>query len=81
MKIVIKKRKKVRFWFSVPTVFVFNRLTAFTVRKALKKNGIILQREKMTCFIKELKKYKKRHGRWDLAEISLANGIFMLMVI
>lgn len=82
MKIVIKDKKKIRFWLFIPTAFIFNRITSFAVRKALKKNGVFLKREKMNCFIKELKKYKKQNnGKWCLAEIDTCGGVCVKIVV
>ncbi|MBR2433545.1 MAG: hypothetical protein IKB21_02955 [Clostridia bacterium] len=40
------------------------------VRKELEKEGIHLSRKQTVLFIKELKRYKKKHRDWNLVEIS-----------
>ncbi len=56
--------------FRFPTGLVFNRLTAGIVCRKLKKEGIHLTRKQTVLFIKELKKYKKKHRDWNLVEAS-----------
>ena len=52
-----------------PTGLVFNRLTAGIVRRFLKKQEIHLTRKQTVLFIKELKRYKRRHRDWNLVEV------------
>ena len=54
----------------LPTGLILNRLTAGIVCRKLKKEGIYLTRKQTVLFIKELKKYKKKHRDWNLVEIS-----------
>ena len=58
-----------KFVFRFPTGLVFNRLTAGIVCKKLKKEGIHLTRKQTILFIKELKRYKKKHRDWNLVEV------------
>ncbi|MBO7274589.1 MAG: hypothetical protein J6V22_07010, partial [Clostridia bacterium] len=51
-----------------PTGLVLNRFTAGIVCRKLKKEGIHLTRKQTVLFIKELKKYKKKHRDWNLVE-------------
>ena len=52
-----------------PTGLILNRLTAGIVRKELEKEGILLTRKQTILFIKELKRYKKKHRDWNLVEV------------
>ena len=54
----------------LPTGLILNRLTAGIVCRKLKKEGIHLTRKQTVLFIKELKKYKKKHRDWNLVEAS-----------
>lgn len=69
MKIAIKW-DDTKFALRFPTGLILNRLTAGIVRKELEKEGIHLTRKQTVLFIKELKRYKKKHRDWNLVEIS-----------
>ena len=69
MKIFIKDDKS-EMTLCFPTGLVINRLTAGIVCRSLKKKGIHLSRKQTVLFIKELKRYKKKHRDWNLVEIS-----------
>lgn len=69
MKIFIKDDKS-EMTLCFPTGLVINRLTAGIIRRKLKKEGVLLTRKQTVLFIKELKKYKKKHRDWNLVEIS-----------
>ena len=55
--------------FRFPTGLVLNRLTAGIVCRKLKKEGFHLTRKQTVLFIKELKRYKKKHRDWNLVEV------------
>ena len=69
MKISIKS-DKLKMVLRFPTGLVINRFTAGIVCRKLKKEGIHLTRKQTVLFIKELKKYKKKHRDWNLVEAS-----------
>ena len=69
MKISIKS-DNLKLTLRLPTGLILNRLTAGIVRRKLKKEGILLTRKQTVLFIKELKRYKKKHRDWNLVEIS-----------
>ena len=69
MKISIKS-DDLKLTLRLPTGLILNRLTAGIVCRKLKKEGIHLTRKQTVLFIKELKKYKKKHRDWNLVEIS-----------
>ena len=70
MKITINTRTV----FVLPTGLGMNRLTAGIIRRQLKKEGIILTRKQMLLFIKTVRRYKKSHADWNLAEVESKNG-------
>ena len=70
MKITINTRTV----FVLPTGLGMNRLTAGIIRRKLKKEGIILTRKQMLLFIKTVRRYKKSHTDWNLAEVERKNG-------
>ena len=59
-----------KFTLCLPTRLALNRCTAGMVRRELEKEGIHLTRKQTVLFIKELKKYKKKHRDWNLVEVS-----------
>lgn len=69
MKIFIKS-DDLKLTLRLPTGLILNRLTAGIVCRKLKKEGIYLTRKQTVLFIKELKKYKKKHRDWNLVEVS-----------
>ena len=69
MKISIKS-DDLKLTLRLPTGLILNRLTAGIVCRKLKKEGIHLTRKQTVLFIKELKKYKKKHRDWNLVEAS-----------
>ena len=69
MKISIKN-DDLKLTLRFPTGLILNRCTAGMVRKELEKEGIHLSRKQTVLFIKELKRYKKKHRDWNLVEIS-----------
>ena len=73
MKISIKSDQS-KLVLRFPTGLVLNCLTAGFVRKELKKEGIHLTRKQTVLFIKELKRYKKKHREWNLVEAQGLNG-------
>lgn len=69
MKISIKS-DDLKLTLRLPSGLILNRLTAGIVCRKLKKEGIHLTRKQTVLFIKELKKYKKKHRDWNLVEVS-----------
>ena len=69
MKISIKS-DKLKMVLRFPTGLVINRFTAGIIRRKLKKEGVLLTRKQTVLFIKELKKYKKKHRDWNLVEVT-----------
>ena len=70
MKITLNTRTVFRF----PTGLILNRFTSGMIRRNLKKEGIRLTRRQTARLIKEIKRYKKNHADWNLAEICEAGG-------
>ena len=68
MKISIKS-DDLKLTLRLPTGLILNRLTAGIVCRKLKKEGIHLTRKQTVLFIKELKRYKKKHRDWNLVEL------------
>ena len=73
MKISIKS-DKLKMVLRFPTGLVINRFTAGIIRRKLKKEGVLLTRKQTVLFIKELKKYKKKHRDWNLVEVEENGG-------
>lgn len=70
MKVTVNSRTV----FALPTRIVANRFTAGFIRKKLEKEGIRLTRRQTLLFVREMKKYKKKHAEWNLVEIEEKNG-------
>ena len=77
MKITVNDHTVFRF----PTGLILNRLTAGIIRGQLGKRGLRLARKQTLLFIKELKKYKKRHPDWNLVETTEKDGDSVIIKI
>ena len=77
MKITVNDHTVFRF----PTGLILNRLPAGIIRGQLGKRGLRLARKQTLLFIKELKKYKKRHTDWNLVETTEKDGDSVIIKI
>ena len=70
-----------KFTLCFPTSLALNRCTAGMVRRELEKEGIHLTRKQAVLFIRELKKYKRRHRDWNLVEVTENDGNHVIIKI
>lgn len=70
MKITVNTRTV----FLFPTALIFDCFTAGIIRRKLKKGKIRLTTKQIKLFIKEFKRYRKKHTDWNLVEIENKNG-------
>lgn len=77
MKIIIKDDKQLNLRFYLPTGIVLNRFTAFFLPSFLKKQNIHVTTEQILTFSKALRKYKRKHPDWNLAEVSTVKGEYI----
>ena len=70
MKIIINDRTV----FIFPSGLIVNRFTTGIIRKKLRKEGVSLTGKEALLFFKEIKRYKKAHGNWNLIEAESKDG-------
>ena len=70
MRVRIKPNEKWTFRFAVPTFLLFNRFTAFLVSSG-KEN--VTYRQAWTLF-REIKRYRRKNGKWKLLEVRSSDG-------
>lgn len=63
----------------IPTGLVFNRFTAAAVSKEMGKYGVKLSPGQARILMKELKKYRRTHPDWVLAEVHSSDGDYVLV--
>ena len=63
----------------IPTGLVFNRFTAAAISKEAGKYGVKLSPQQARILIKTLKKYRRTHPDWVLAEVRSADGGYVLV--
>jgi len=75
MKVVIKS-EKTRIFILLPTALFLNRLTATIATKIIKSKqpSIDISAKDIMELINSIKKYKRKHKRWELVNISSADG-------
>ena len=78
MKIIVKEpNHHIRLW--IPTGLAFNRFTAAAVSKEMGKHGVKLSPGQACVLMKELKKYRRTHPDWVLAEVQSGDGEYVLV--
>lgn len=70
MKVRIKNNDRWSLRFGIPTILMLNRLTAFMISKWDKD---ITYRQAWTI-VREVKHYRRKHGKWKLVEVQTASG-------
>ena len=70
MKVRIKNNDRWSLRLSIPTFLMLNRFTAFMISKGDKD---ITYRQAWT-FVREVKHYRRKHGKWKLVEVQTASG-------
>ena len=63
----------------IPTGLVFNRFTAAAISKEASKYGVKLSPHQARALIKTLKKYRRTHPDWVLAEVHGADGEYVFV--
>ncbi len=58
----------------IPTGLVFNGLTAGLLCWGLEKHGTHVTRKQLMVFVKELRRFRRRHPRWTLVEVEGHEG-------
>lgn len=58
----------------IPTRLVFNGLTAGLLCRGLEKHGTHMTRKQLMVFVKELRRFRRRHPRWTLVEVEGHEG-------
>lgn len=75
MKVFIKSEKK-KILIILPTALFLNRLTATIATKIIKSKqpSIDISTKDFMKLIHSIKKYKQRHKRWEVVNISSVDG-------
>lgn len=73
MRMYVKKGKR-RVGLFLPSVWVFNRFTAYWLPKALAKQGIRISKEQLQDLFLAINQYRRAHKDWVLAEVDSADG-------
>ena len=60
--------------FSCPTALLANVATIALIRTILKRAGLPISIKQTIMLMREMRKYKKSHPDWNLAEIEQKNG-------
>ena len=60
-----------------PTGLLLNRLTAHFAARMLQKYGLHLTGRQLSAFMRELKRWKRRHKDWVLVEVDSADGEYI----
>ena len=63
----------------IPTGLAFNRFTAGGITKAMGKYGVKIPPKQARILMKALKKYRRTHPDWVLAEVQSADGGYVLV--
>lgn len=63
----------------IPTGLVFNRFTAAAISKEMGKYGVKIRPHQARILMNELKKYRRTHPDWVLAEVQSGDGEYVLV--
>ncbi len=74
MKIQIKDSENHKFCVPIPTGAVFGHITAAILPRALLDKGVTITKKQAYQFIRELRRYKKRHPDWVLVDVESSDG-------
>lgn len=74
MQVHIREKGGVKLWFPLPTELVFNRFTAPIAARAASENGVEITPAQMQALFSAIKRYKRAHPDWVLAEVKSAGG-------
>lgn len=73
MRIIVKDKDS-HLNIPIPTRLVFNGLTAGLLCWGLEKRGTHVTRKQLMVFVKELRRFRRRHPRWTLVEVEGHEG-------
>ena len=78
MKIIVKEPDH-HIRLRIPTGLVFNRFTAAAISKEAGKYGVKIRPHQARILMNELKKYRRTHPDWVLAEVQSGDGEYVLV--
>ncbi len=70
MKININPGERSKLNIRIPTAIAFNPLTALFLCIKSRKNGTPVNYFKAVAFMRELRRYRRKHPEWGLLEIT-----------
>lgn len=65
----------------IPTGLVFNRFTAAAISKEMGKYGVKIRPDQARILMNELKKYRRTHPDWVLAEVRSGEDGYVLVKV
>lgn len=77
MRIRVKEKDGSNLFIPLPTGLICNHLTAFIAARMAVEVGIKLSPGQLVRLFTELKRYKKQHPEWVLAEVHSADGDYV----
>ncbi len=78
MKIIVKGTDH-NIRLGLPTGLLLNRVSAHAISKEAKKYGVTLTYSQTVKLIKAINAYRRAHKEWILAEVSCADGEYVLV--
>ena len=63
----------------IPTGLAVNRVTAAAISKEMCKYGVKIRPHQARILMNELKKYRRTHPDWVLAEVQSGDGEYVLV--
>ena len=74
MRIRVKEKDGSNYLIPLPTGLICNRLTALIAARAASEYGVRVSPARLVRLFTALKRYKKQHPEWVLAEVHSADG-------
>lgn len=77
MIVKIRSKNGPNLFIPIPTGLFCNRLTAGIAAKAMEQNGVNATAEQMVRLFRTVRKYKRKHPHWVLAEVQSTDGDYV----
>lgn len=77
MRIRVKEKDGSNLFIPLPTGLICNRLTALIAARTMSGMGAGVSASQLARLFRELKRYKKKHPDWVLAEVQSADGDYV----
>ncbi len=77
MVIRVRSKDGPNLFIPLPTGLFCSRLTAGIAARAASKSGVSITPEQMTALFRSVRRYKRLHPDWVLAEVQSADGDYV----